>query len=536
MREVANQPVPITDSGQAKPELIVYVVIGLIAITALCMSLSQLQHYQTADAVVPVLASLQHWTPFFWETNRYGMLVPLLAWPFRNPMANLIVQTALTIFAGLAASFLLVRYLFGRTRHWLLAAALQNIWLLLLVPKPMQFEWFVAQCYAVSFSLSFLSLIFLREKKTFVALVLMVLAAWVNSAAFILLVPLVVLYHLAVRMKEGLFSSLTVIVASAGAGIVMMSRSRFANTDSTLLPPSLWASARQQLINRAHENLAPRPELLLWIIVPAALGVALLVVSRSNKRPLLISLALVGTAVAYFLSMATLTWVRLNVHSPRYIFPALLVLSTAMAILVVAPFEGRLFYTKWIPAAAAAAMLVSALIAYGRPSVRIVRAEIDENFGSMTNDILASRAELITGNYWKVWPAVLHANLVLYERGEHRAIYGATYRGSGTSRLWIHDHGICVAAPVHDTDAANYIRDTDATFSTKNPLPLLKNSASTEPRFAGTVPQLCLINLLPMSVHSGGCQAKNLSASRGGIVPGLRTNKKFDLNTVDNPR
>lgn len=464
LNAVASPSGPTIGQGQGKPDLSLYFVVALLAATALCMSVSQLQHYQNADAIVPVLTSLQHWTPFFWETNRYGMLVPLLAWPFRNPMANLIAQSAMTVFAGLGASFLLVRYLFGRTRYWLLAAALQNIWLLLLVPRPMQFEWFVAQCYGVSFSLSFLSLILLREKRILIALILMILAVWVNSAAFILLLPLVVLYHLAVREAKGLVPSIALIVGGAGAGIVMMSRSRFANTASTLLPPSLWASGWRQLIDRAHENLAPTPQLLLWILVPAVLGATALLLPRANKQPLLIAVALVGTAIAYFLSMATLTWVRLNVYSPRYIFPALLVLTTALAILVVAPFEAGLSSAQWIPPVVVALMLVSALIVYGHPSVRTVRGELDEKFGSMTNDVIASRAELITGDYWKVWPAVFHANLVLYERGEHRAIYGATYRGSGTSQLWIKDHGVCVDAPTHDTDAPNYMRDMGRRF------------------------------------------------------------------------
>lgn len=462
--KIVEPKVVRTHSDNAESDFILYVVMALVAGTALCMSLSQLQHYQNADAVVPVLTSLQHWTPFFWETNRYGMFIPLLAWPFRNPLANLIVQSAITIAAGLAASFLLVRYLFGRNRYWLIAATLQNIWLILLVPKPIQFDWFVMQCYGVSFCLAFLSLIMLGEKRIFVALTLMSLTVWVNSGAFILLLPLVILRHLCERTTKGLFSSLAVVIVGAGAGMAMMARSRFANTASTLLPTSLWASGWRQLIDRAHENVAPVSAILLWILIPAAIGATYLLLTPSGRRFLLPCLALLGTAIAYFLSMATLTWVRLNVYSPRYIFPALLVLSTAAAILVVAPFERGLRAIKWLPAAAALALLMSALLTYGRPSTKRMRAEIDQKFGFMTNDILASRAEIVTGDYWQVWPAVFHANLVLYERGDHRAIYGATYRGSGTSRLWIHDHGICAAAPVNDTEASNYMRSTGRHF------------------------------------------------------------------------
>src|SRR5262249_19684451 len=65
-------------------------------------------HY--SDSLVPILTSLYHWTPFYWDQNRFGMLIPLLALPFRNPLWNLLFQSGLTLFAGFAGLVLLVRY------------------------------------------------------------------------------------------------------------------------------------------------------------------------------------------------------------------------------------------------------------------------------------------------------------------------------------------------------------------------------------------------------------------------------------------
>ena len=41
---------------------------------------------------MPVLVSLQRWTPFYWDQERYGMLIPALALPVRDPLLNLLLQ------------------------------------------------------------------------------------------------------------------------------------------------------------------------------------------------------------------------------------------------------------------------------------------------------------------------------------------------------------------------------------------------------------------------------------------------------------
>ncbi|MCM2335078.1 MAG: hypothetical protein NDI82_14180, partial [Anaeromyxobacteraceae bacterium] len=57
-----------------------------------------------------MLVSLQRWTPFYWDQERYGMLVPLLALPVRDPLWNLLLQRGLLVLGGLAAVVLLARH------------------------------------------------------------------------------------------------------------------------------------------------------------------------------------------------------------------------------------------------------------------------------------------------------------------------------------------------------------------------------------------------------------------------------------------
>ncbi|HEY2740287.1 MAG TPA: hypothetical protein VGK45_17890, partial [Thermoanaerobaculia bacterium] len=81
----------------------------LAALLAGWMDLSPLHRYHNSDSLIPVLVSLDRWTPFFWEQNRFGMLLPLLALPFRHPFQNLLVQVWLRLFALVLSFFLLAR-------------------------------------------------------------------------------------------------------------------------------------------------------------------------------------------------------------------------------------------------------------------------------------------------------------------------------------------------------------------------------------------------------------------------------------------
>jgi hypothetical protein len=310
--------------GSQKECWTVYSLTALIALTAIWMSLTSLQHFQNADSIVPVLVSLQHWTPFYWEANRYGMLVPLLAKPFREPLSNLIVQTGLSAFAGLAASFLLLSYFFQNSRVWVAAAALQNIWLFLLVPKPTQFDWLVVQCYGVSLALGLGGIVLIEKRRLLPALLLIVLAHWVNFAVFLLLIPLVFARQLLVRNKNTLLLSSSFIALGAIGGFILMETAQFRSANFTLNPFSTWTTGWLALARQTRAAVVPHPALLLWMIVPAALGFVVVLYRRKQRNAsLLVPLVLIVIAVLYWLMAGTLLWVRDNLYMARYVYPSL---------------------------------------------------------------------------------------------------------------------------------------------------------------------------------------------------------------------
>src|SRR5271166_828919 len=103
---------------QAMPPLWPWLL--LCGVLAAWVDLGAYHRIHGADNLVPIFVSLWRWTPFYWECNRIGMLLPLLAMPFHNPLNNLLVQAGLALFATFTLFFLLSRYLL-RNGAWPLA-------------------------------------------------------------------------------------------------------------------------------------------------------------------------------------------------------------------------------------------------------------------------------------------------------------------------------------------------------------------------------------------------------------------------------
>jgi hypothetical protein len=145
------------------PWLVVAIVVSTIAAW---MGLGALHDFQHADSLIPVLVSTLRWTPFFWGQDRFGMLVPLLAIPVRDPLANLLAQGWIMTSAALLAPFAVARFLVRPPREWIAVGALTNMLILLSATPRVQFDWFVTQPYGVSICLGFLGLVVARDHES----------------------------------------------------------------------------------------------------------------------------------------------------------------------------------------------------------------------------------------------------------------------------------------------------------------------------------------------------------------------------------
>jgi hypothetical protein len=446
------------------------------------VGLGSIHRWHHSDSLAPMLVSLQRWTPFLWEQDRIGMLVPLLALPVRHPLLNLIAQDVIYLFAGLTAFYLLPRYLL-RNGCYPLAGTLSALAFLLFAPAAWCHDFACNTFYGVWLSLGLAALIVAEEReecspswvRSLIALVLLILAHWVYSAAILVFAPLVVLRFLLYRRVESagalvgyrseLIRHLALIGASFAVGYILMCLPWDAEpTRLGTLPMQAWPRTLAKLVWVQWCFLTPHhwPFFLLGV---GLAGLAYLGVSEPRLRDPLVwrsATVLLGCAAVFVLFMATREWMQLNMCNWRYTHPAVFLVQAVAAILAVAPMHALLGdRSRPVALATAPLLLVGALLHYHAPSLAGIHHDLDDHLGVYTADVLDARCTHVAGGYWRVWPIVFHANLALRERHEPRTIWGIGPRGRGTQPCWrdLPIDRLRIAVPVGDMkEAEGYLR------------------------------------------------------------------------------
>jgi hypothetical protein len=492
-----------SDQSAVLPPLWPFLIV--CALAAVLVVLGTFHQCQHADSLIYVPISLYRWTPFYWELDRVGMLVPLLAKPFTDLLTNLLVQCGLDVFFGLAAFFLLARYMV-RNATYPLVGTLGAALFLMLTPPYYRFEFFLAT-YGIWLTLGLGGLVLLEPgpdglvpgKRRFLALLLLVLAHWIYCTASLFLGPLIVFRFLAFRSQQpraapamppparsrvarlwgtvGLETGLSlVLLATAFAiGFVFMKCGHHHQTQFGSLPLVQWPGAWQQLLYRTWVNLAPQRWPMV-LALAAGLGLLLLLapavraLAGQTLRP---ALALALAAIAIGLFMGTRKHVQANLYMFRFLSPSAFFLQASCLVLAVVPLAAVLasHRLRRLSLLASPLLVVAAVVSYGLPSLEGVRADVSQNRiptitgiapldGIRTEDILDARCTHVVGDYWKVWPAVYNANRILHDRGERTIVWGVSMRSQPTQCFWskVPVETMRVAVPVGDPQAEEYLR------------------------------------------------------------------------------
>jgi hypothetical protein len=435
------------------------------AVVAVWIDLGTLHRDHQADSLVPVLVSLQRWTPFLWSQDRIGMLVPLLAIPFRNPLANLLVQEGLYVLGGLAAVFLLMRYVL-RDVIFPLVAAVSAALFLCLAPAEYRFMFFSGTFYGLWLALGLGGLLLaetpvagrLSLPRCCGAFGLLVLAHWVFTAAGLVLGPLVVFRSLFCpamagqcvdcgvparsRLRQSIYEAwrrirteggteLVLLALAFGVGLILMTLCPDHQLDVRGVSAAQWPDAWQRFAVTTWNALAPHH----WpfgLVLTAGAGMAcwwLPQVRRHAMAGVRAAGALAAAGVIFGLYMGTTLWVQSDCDA-RYWMPAVFLLQAALVVLAVAPVcstLGRRF-SSGLNLLVAPSLLLAASYSYGLPSLVGVRADLDRRWGALAHEVVGARCTHVAGDYWTVWPLVFSASQILAERGEDRPVWGITYR------------------------------------------------------------------------------------------------------------
>jgi len=437
------RPESVIETGDAvkvpsiKPLL--FLSLGLAA----WIDFGSLHDLDNADAVIPVLMSLNKLTPFYWDQDRFGALVPLLAVPVKHPYWNLQLQWFLNAFAGVFSFVLGARYLFP-TREWPLIA-LAGIGLYFgLTPLDFRFHYLGPEPYALGMTLGFGALLVTPPTassavRLLIATVLMLLAHWINIGLFLILLPVVLALATASRLtraRNGVGQyviGIVIIIVGALGGFLM--KLLFATQRTTLgfSSPNAWLWGWRSLLQGVLSGLS---QFWLSLAVIAGAGLILTCAPRGRnerKARVLPPLLLVAASIFYSLLVGMSAWVEDNAYSSRYLHPAVLIVQAAVVALLIVPLSSYLGdrVLRKLSIAAAVIVLVAAGIGFGLPSASRVREQV-ARIDPVTLDVLSARCTHVAGEYWNVWPIVYRASLALFERGERRPIYGLAGRSAPT--------------------------------------------------------------------------------------------------------
>jgi hypothetical protein len=444
-----------------------WAVLAVVVFAVVWIVLGPIHRFHQADSLLPVLASCYKWTPFFWHQNRLGALVPLLASPFRDPGVNLFIQAGLNSFLGLLAIFLAARYVGGR-RRWIAGGAIATL-LLMCWPQQRIFNYLIGHHeYSSALGLGFAALLLLSKEdgrrgrlRFALGVGCLFCALWVNYATAIILGAVVVWRWLfggsfGTDWRSLRFAGLPQGLKSLAQKEPPKTLLMIAGVLILWLGLSLLSSHRQDYAKlnlgngqwAAYATLATKTwryflSGMLWKEWMAVFVVALVsLISRAGRRALRASAVAAGclsaAAVCHFAVIGMLGWVAEYHFSPRYATTSVIMLQCAVAVFAGMQWHAVLGDRKAAIATAGLVIVLAVVVVlkFDPPSPRKVRAILDQLFGTYTNEVLTSGCTHICGNSWTVWPAIFHVNMVLYEQGSRRRVWGITERSEPTQDKW----------------------------------------------------------------------------------------------------
>lgn len=470
-----------------------HVAIALVAL-AVWIDLGKYHASHNGDTIVPVLTSLYEWTLFYWEDDRFGMVLPLLAAPVSHPLWNLLVQSGLAILSGVASFFALARCV--SREAWVPLGAVAALLYLGGYGAEGGGLFIVGQTYGTALFLTGagLSLLLPADRPSrlrFAGGVLLVFAAhWSAVTAAFLLVPILIgrwLFELdgtartpaavaaaprptrqerrrAARMKhrDGEApppSRLGRLAGTCGGFLISPTGSRLAIVGAAFLASYAATKSSPYHIPGRYGPLPAGEWVENWVglarngwhEVPSTLAVGVPVIAafglvagllRRDWKALrtggLTAATLAGGGLLSFALTGIVTWTKLQERPARYAIPALVTIQLALLAMGLIPILASLADRgrRAVAWTSLAALLCTGAIKAGPPSLRRVREDLDRTIGVRTAEVLENGVTHMVGSYWSVWPTLFHANLVLHEAGSDRKIWGITHRCAPTADRW----------------------------------------------------------------------------------------------------
>ncbi|MFH1067123.1 MAG: hypothetical protein V1746_04415 [bacterium] len=398
------------------------------------------------------LVSVIHWTPFFWEQNRFGTLLPALVMWIRHPFHNFLAQTFFNSFLGMMA-FFLGGQLFYPGRKGLLGSALAVcLSLIILSPFWTYHYFYIVTPYGLSMFL-FLAAAWIFKFRllpsrsllckpwTWASVsLLLLLAQWANVG----LIPLVGLFLLIYAWGGRQYKWLAFLGAASFAFFLNYLFMRFMpyneKAQTQFVPIAQYSRGLIQLTKNLAHEMWQEPQ---WMMGGLSVLVILLTANfflrpwRFNHMKRIL-LPMCIPAVIFYFFVAGLKWLDMNLYSPRYVTLSLFLLTLSLGLCLVQlwPFD-RCQRSLLILALLSLFFAVAPIASrYSFHSYASKRQAFEKKIGSYTEQVLQWNATFVMGDYWLVWPTIFHAKWKLHEQKRNPPLFGLTHRSFPTEQMW----------------------------------------------------------------------------------------------------
>ncbi len=403
------------------------VLLGASYLTALSPAIAA----HNADSLIPVFVSLERWTLFYWQQDRFGMLLPLLAMPVRDSFQNLILQNTMSVALLLAGSTAaLARVGVRLPAAW--AVGHLALLLALLTPEVAFVLLSTNQSYAAA--LGCFGIAFRFGARTgwwpgWVSLVFMIIGAWSNAGVALFMLCT----GLAACAIDRSRTAGAPLVTGAGLSIaVHAGLQRLAEVQSTrvhLAGPAAMLDAWRTFAAETWAMGLP----WLWPGMAVLSMAAWSMTYRQGdegKRARGRMLALLAGAGVYAVVMALFFEGR-----ARHMLATVPVLT--LAPLAVLAFGARRLDRR-LQLAAAAGLLAALVAETGVRSPGVVRRQLLAHLGRQQAVPLDKLGvTVVTGDYWSAWPVVFAMNMMHEERTGARPVTAIAFRAETLRDRWL---------------------------------------------------------------------------------------------------
>lgn len=393
-------------------------VAGLMALLSVAMHRGLRE--ASADSLLGSLISTEHLTFFYWGQDRLANLVPAIVWPIRDVRVNHLAQVVLLATSWFGLTFQFVHFHATRdhlrTRiSWaarIAATVATGVLSMFVLDRVAVYTFVLEQQYALSLALYLggVALLTPRRRSMATGTALIVLASS--------LIPPIVLFAPAAvvirRAHVGRVIAVSAMATVLTAGATTAWGAEFPLSDSYT---DISAARFSRGIGHVAAGIAESVDVPIALV--CCLGSLLvLVATRDGWRRTAMTSYAIGAAIAitWTALFCANGWVEINQFTFRYFFPVyalgLFVLAAAVSELT-ALVAGRcaLRYASRGVAALLVAVLLVATSTWFASTVARTRIIAVDDGRAIARVASQHGADLVVGDYWRVWPAQFAARM-----------------------------------------------------------------------------------------------------------------------------